>query len=117
MSDLKPGTAAKLATTKHAHAGFAVDAWLANWGMIGLSNDNLQIGPDGKAVRVDVGGSLEYRPQGAKKVFGHEVAELASLRDPKVNAQAAAVFGGSRTRTSPPQSHASPRSATRTSGT
>ncbi|MEN6544466.1 MAG: hypothetical protein ABFE07_00320 [Armatimonadia bacterium] len=74
-------------------AGFAVDAWLGNWDVVGLSYDNLQIGADGKAVRVDAGGSLQYRAQGGKKAFGNTVGEIDSLRDPKVNPQAAAVFG------------------------
>ena len=83
-----------LAAADGALAGFAVDAWLGNWDVVGLAFDNLQIGPDGKAHRVDAGGSLEYRAQGEKKPFGPKVNELETLRDAGKNAQAAAVFKG-----------------------
>lgn len=83
-----------LAAADGALAGFAVDAWLGNWDVVGLTFDNLQIGPDGKAHRVDAGGSLEYRAQGEKKPFGPKVDELETLRDAGKNAQAAAVFKG-----------------------
>lgn len=90
----KAGSPAALAAVQDAQSGFAVDAWLANWDVVGLGYDNLQIGADGKAVRVDAGGSLEYRAQGAKKPFGPEVTELKTLLDKKSNPQAASVFGG-----------------------
>lgn len=90
----KAGSAAALAKVPGALDGFAVDAWLGNWDVVGLSLDNLQIGPDGKAHRVDAGGSLEYRAQGAKKPFGTKVEEIDTLRDAVKNPQSAAVFGG-----------------------
>lgn len=89
----KAGTAAALAKVPGALEGFAVDAWLGNWDVVGLSLDNLQIGPDGKAHRVDAGGSLEYRAQGEKKPFGAKVDEIDTLRDAAKNSKAAAVFG------------------------
>lgn len=90
----KAPSPAALAAADGALAGFAVDAWLGNWDVVGLAFDNLQIGPDGKAHRVDAGGSLEYRAQGEKKPFGPKVDELETLRDAGKNAQAAAVFKG-----------------------
>lgn len=89
----KAGSAAALAGVDGVLQGFAVDAWLGNWDVVGLSLDNLQIGPDGKAHRVDAGGSLEYRAQGEKKPFGATVDEIDTLRDAAKNAKAAAVFG------------------------
>lgn len=89
----KAGSPAELAKAPGALEGFAVDAWLGNRDVVGKSLDNLQIGSDGKAHRVDAGGSLEYRAQGAKKPFGPKVDEIDTLRDPKKNPQAAAVFG------------------------
>ena len=41
-----------------AQDGFIGDAWLANWDVIGLSFDNIQIDSDGNAWRIDAGGSL-----------------------------------------------------------
>lgn len=90
--DVKKASASELAKTQGVAAGFAVDAWLANWDVVGLAYDNLQVGADGKAVRIDAGGSLMYRAQGGKKDFGNTVAEIDSLRDSKTNAQSASVF-------------------------
>lgn len=89
----KAGGAAELAKVDGALSGFAVDAWLGNWDVVGMALDNLQVGPDGKAMRVDAGGSLEYRAQGAKKPFGNEVTEMETLLDPSKNPHSAAVFG------------------------
>jgi hypothetical protein len=67
-----------------ARDGFVVDAWLANWDA--PLNDNIKIDNNGRAVRLDVGGSLDYRAQGAKKgsggsvSFGNSVGEMTSLQ-------------------------------------
>lgn len=90
----KASSPAALAKTDGVASGFGADAWLGNWDVVGLGFDNLQIGADGKAHRVDAGGSLMYRAQGGKKAFGNVVSEIDSLRDAKINPQAAAVFGG-----------------------
>ncbi len=73
--------------------GFAVDAWLGNWDVAGMSFDNMLI-RDGRAFRVDVGGALRYRAQGSPKGsgWGPVVNDLETLRNPNVNAQTAAVF-------------------------
>lgn len=86
-------SASVLAATDGVLDGFGADAWLANWDVVGIGNDNLQIGANGKAVRIDAGGALMYRAQGGKKAFGDNVSELDSLRDSSVNPHAAAVFG------------------------
>lgn len=87
------GSPEALAAADGALSGFAVDAWLGNWDVVGLTYDNMQIGQDGKAHRVDAGGSLEYRAQGDKKPFGAKVEEIDTLRDAQKNPKAAAVFG------------------------
>lgn len=92
-TDLTKGSPADLAALEGAQAGMAVDAWLGNWDVVGMAFDNLQIGPDGKAHRVDAGGSLMFRAQGGKKSFGEQVVEIDTLRDKSINPQAAAVFG------------------------
>lgn len=73
--------------------GFAVDAWLANRDVVGLVNDNIVVTPSGGVARLDQGGGLKYRAQGEPKAFGHEVTEFATLRDPNINKQSAAIFG------------------------
>lgn len=86
-----PG-ALKAGRVANVFDGFAIDAWLANWDVAGLNFDNLLV-KDGKAYRIDVGGSLRYRAQGGLKgSFGNLVGELQSLRNPSTNPQAAAVF-------------------------
>jgi predicted DNA-binding WGR domain protein len=94
--DVKKGSPAQLTKAKGAHDAFVIDAWLANWDVVGAEYDNLMLGKNGEAVRVDVGGSLLYRAQGSPKgdAFGSEVTELAVLLDAGTNAQSAAVFGG-----------------------
>ena len=81
---------------KGARDGFAVDAWLGNWDAVGAGFDNLLSDGKGGAVRIDVGGSLEYRAQGAKKGkdFGKTVPEIKSMLDASKNAQTAHVFAG-----------------------
>jgi hypothetical protein len=91
--DVHKGTVAELQGTPGALSGFVADAWLANWDVVGMGYDNLQIGSDGRAMRVDAGGSLMYRAQGAKKPFGNTVDEIDSMRDAKNNAYSASVFG------------------------
>ena len=96
VDGVQKGTAEQLAEAEGAHTGFIFDAWLANWDVVGLANDNLMIDKDGKAVRVDVGGSLIFRAQGGKKgdAFGREVTELETLLDMDKNSKSAAVFAG-----------------------
>lgn len=75
--------------------GFAIDAWLANWDVAGLSFDNVVTDANGDPVRVDPGGALLFRAMGAPKgsAFGDEVTELETLRDKNKNPQSAALFG------------------------
>lgn len=89
----KVGAGIKTATG--ALEGFAVDAWLANYDSVGTGYDNLLKDADGNAVRIDVGGSLLFRAQGAPKTdFGDTVNELQGMLDPNKNSYSAAVFGG-----------------------
>lgn len=63
--------------------GFAVDAWLANWDVAGLVYDNIVTDENGVGVRIDPGGALIYRAQGAPKggAFGGSVGELQTFKD------------------------------------
>jgi len=69
--------------------GFAADAWLANWDVIGNGSPaerNMKRDPNGRAFRVDFGGCLQYRASGGDKSecgvpFGPDVVpEIDSLR-------------------------------------
>lgn len=80
-----------------AQKDFAADAWLANRDSVGLEKDNMiVVGYTNQftVTRIDQGGSLKYRAQGGEKTdFGAKVTEFSTLRDPKMNAAAASVFG------------------------
>lgn len=95
IMDLKTGTAAELAKAKGTYEGFAVDAWLANWDVVGLKYDNLLLDSAGNAVRLDTGGALRYRAKTGLKgsLFGNDVNELETFLSAK-NPQANAVFSG-----------------------
>jgi hypothetical protein len=80
---------------KKMRKGFAADVWLANWDVVGLTEDNALTTPDGTLVRVDLGGSLLFRAQGGPKgdAFGESASEWVSMRSHTKNPQAANVFG------------------------
>jgi hypothetical protein len=74
--------------------GFAVDAWLANWDVAGTGYDNIVSDANGEPVRVDPGGALLFRAQGAPKgdAFNEEATEIDTLINGK-NPYSTAVFG------------------------
>ncbi len=73
--------------------GFLADAWLANWDVVGMEDDNIVYDPKSKKYyRIDAGGALEYRAKGKKKDFGAEAKEFDSLRNSSTNPKSAAVF-------------------------
>jgi hypothetical protein len=73
-----------------AKDGFIVDAWLANWDVLGQDLDNMLVS-GGKAHRVDNGGSMIFRAQGEARNFAAPVGELESMRSAK--SSAGRVFG------------------------
>ena len=87
-------TETQMKNHKDVREGFAVDAWLANWDVVGLAGDNIVAGPGEKAYRVDLGGAMLFRAQGKPKEFPEDVGELETMRNPGVNPKAAMVFAG-----------------------
>ena len=76
---------------------FVADALFGNWDVAGLNLDNVLVDKSGKVYRIDNGGSLRYRAQGAKKTpeqFGSKVTELDSLRNASINPNTAKIFKG-----------------------
>lgn len=71
--------------------GFAADALLANWDVVGLEEDNILVPESGPPLRVDNGGSLTFRAQGKPKPFGPTVGELETMR---TSEQGEPIFGG-----------------------
>lgn len=47
--------------------GFAADVFLSNWDTVGLVRDNIAVHGDGTVTRIDQGGTLLHRAQGALK--------------------------------------------------
>lgn len=90
----EPMTIAEMKKHQDVLDGFAADAWLSNWDVVGLQADNIVKGPGGKAYRIDLGGSMLFRAKGSNKAFPPEVQEIESLRNPSVNPQASQVFEG-----------------------
>lgn len=75
---------------------FAVDALVANWDVVGLDLDNILVDSAGNAWRIDNGGGLRYRAQGAHKTAEQWTGypdELWTLRDAGNNRQTAQAFG------------------------
>ena len=72
-----------------ARDGYLIDAWIANWDIVGEGLDNISADKDGNPVRLDAGGALLYRARGSKKgdLFGNEVVELDTFRDPSNTAE------------------------------
>jgi len=92
IDDIDTGDMGALSGAKE---GFAADAWLANWDVIGNGGPkqlNLKKMADGSSFRIDTGGTLFFRAQGGRKTFsGSDIPELDSLRFNEVNS--GKVFG------------------------
>ena len=64
--------------------GFIIDCWLANWDA--LHGDNIMMDNKGNPIRMDVGGSLDYRALGKKKgvgsttLFADKVGQIKSMK-------------------------------------
>ena len=75
--------------------GFLFDVLTANWDVVGTNYnlDNIRV-KDGKAYRVDLGGTLSYRAQGEPKgrLFGETPNEYNTLRNPSINYRTSEIF-------------------------
>jgi len=58
---------------------YMVDALLANWDFVGLEDDNILWDPSGNPVRLDQGGTFEFRAMGEPKEFGPVATEVTTL--------------------------------------
>lgn len=66
-----------------AKDGYLIDAWIANWDIVGEGRDNISTDGDSNPIRLDAGGALLYRARGSRKgsAFGNEVVELETFKD------------------------------------
>jgi len=94
--NLKAKMKSSPAFKKDVYDNFALHAWLANWDVVGLAYDNLVLGPDGHALCIDLGGSLQYHAQGKLKkdtsstYFANTVTEWDNFQTGASNAHVAA---------------------------
>jgi hypothetical protein len=79
-SDLRERLADE-AYRRQLQEGFAADAWLGNWDVLGLGLDNVLTTAAGTPIRIEAGGALRFRAQGAAKAFGDEVGEFDTMRE------------------------------------
>lgn len=81
-----------------ARQHFVLDALLGNWDAVGTGKNNMLVSAGSFDVwRIDNGGALLWRAMGAPKDakwLTREVQELKTLTNPKLNADAAAVYKG-----------------------
>jgi len=83
--------------TEDVGEGMAVDAWLANWDQVGIGDahpyGNMPI-KDGRVVRIDPGGCLNYRGTGGRKgsLFTDHVTELKHYQSGE-NFKQTSVYG------------------------
>lgn len=93
LGKLDPQSHQYIEATQTIREDFAIDAWLANWDVIGLSKDNILVNQvTGEVVRIDQGGALRYRAQGEPKTqFGDKVTEFDTMRNPSNDA--GKIFG------------------------
>ncbi len=76
--------------------GFAADALLANWDVIGVAYHNIILGEDGIVYRIDNGSALRRRNVGLLKSpwdWNGTVHELRTLREWWINPFSSLVFG------------------------
>lgn len=57
------------------------DALVASWDYIGLVNDNMMVDRKGNLIRIDSGGTFNFRAMGGDKKFGAIPMEIWSLRE------------------------------------
>jgi hypothetical protein len=73
---------------------FAADVLTANWDAVGTGHDNILVSKSGEVTRVDQGGTLLHRAQGALKPESalHGISEWDRLSDRHTNPYYAKVF-------------------------
>ncbi|MCB8942557.1 MAG: NUDIX domain-containing protein [Ardenticatenaceae bacterium] len=94
---LKTATAAERTAVMHkVRRGFAMDALMGNWDVVGADLDNILVDAAGEVWRIDNGGSLRYRAQGGKKegeFLTDYPVELWTMRDKSIGPKNEQIFG------------------------
>jgi hypothetical protein len=72
--------------------GFAIDAWLGNLNVAGVSGENLVIDKKNDVHRTNLGGAIFFNENGTLKHLEDSVTEIDALRNPNLNPAAAKIF-------------------------
>lgn len=82
LENFSPEEMAKSGLKRLVRNSLAIDALLANWDYAGLNNDNIMVLPSGNNVmRIDTGGTFDYRAQGGDKPYTPIPLDLWTLRN------------------------------------
>lgn len=82
LKDVDPGSYSYTSDLGQHHPA---DLWLGNYDWVGTGKDNIIVDPTGKAHRIDTGGALRFRAQGALKgpdMWGPEVKPFDLTKSP-----------------------------------
>jgi hypothetical protein len=95
IEDADPFLPTDISVVEKTRQGFVADAFLANWDVLGRVYDNVLV-KEGVPYRVDNGGALFFRAQGAMKPvgqFSNVVVELDTMRTMYPGGSNNTVFG------------------------
>lgn len=80
INDLSEDELDKYDVNSKIRKSLAADALVANWDYAGLANDNIMVDGQGRVLRIDSGGTFNYRAQGEQKEFDAVPMEMWTLR-------------------------------------
>lgn len=92
LSKYMPDLTSVTQATSKANDGFGMDVLLANWDVVGMNNDNMLKTADGKIIRLDAGGTFDYRAQGKNKPYTSIPMEFVTLMDSNINSKSAQIL-------------------------
>jgi hypothetical protein len=80
VNDLSEDELNRYDVNSKVRKSLAADALVANWDYAGLANDNMMVDGPGRVLRIDSGGTFNYRAQGEQKDFDSVPMEMWTLR-------------------------------------
>ena len=81
LGQLSPQEIKQFDIAKKMRSTHLADALVANWDFAGLNNDNIMVNSKGELIRIDTGGTFNFRAQGAQKNYTPMPMEIWSLRE------------------------------------
>ncbi len=87
LGDLSPKEMADLNVSSYMKKSLLADALLANWDFAGLYNDNIMVDKSGNLVRIDTGGTFNFKATGGSKSYNPLPMEIWSLKGSEQGSQ------------------------------